>query len=314
VIDGNTAEHDDTFDCLVVGGGPAGLLAATYLGRFRRRVIVIDGGESRAKLIPLTHNCPGFPDGITGADLLLRLRQQAVHYGADLVQDTVRDIRLAGTIFTATASLPIRARSVLMATGIVDRLPDIPESADMIKAGTLRLCPICDGYEVTGERVAVIGPAKDAMKKALLMRTYSHDVTMLVTEATDGLDPNACEMLMKEGIEVAVCRPDSIRSTGKLATVLANGKMLAFDTIYPAMGCTIRSELAIDLGAKEDEVGNVVVDAHQRTAVPGLYAAGDIVDEINQIAVAFGHAAVAASDMHNYLVGSDGKRWVESGS
>ena len=84
--------------------------------------------------------------------------------------------------------------------------------------------------------------------------------------------------------------------------------MLAFDTIYPAMGCTIRSELAIDLGAKEDDVGNVVVDSHQRTAVPGLYAAGDIVDEINQIAVAFGHAAVAASDMHNYLVSSDGKR------
>ena len=140
------------------------------------------------------------------------------------------------------------------------------------------------------------------------MRTYSHDVTMLVTEATAALDPNASELLMKEGIEVAVCRPDSIRSAGKQATVrLANGKMLAFDTIYPAMGCTIRSELAIDLGAKEDEVGNVVVDSHQRTAVPGLYAAGDIVDEINQIAVAFGHAAVAASDMHNYLVGSDGK-------
>ena len=313
MVDRNTTEHDGTFDCLVVGGGPAGLLAATYLGRFRRRVIVIDAGESRAKWIPMTHNCPGFPDGITGADLLQRLRQQAVQYGADLVQDTVRDIRLAGTDFIATASLPIRARSVLMATGVVDRLPNIPESLDMIKAGTLRLCPICDGYEVTGKRVAVIGPAKDAMKKALFMRTYSHDVTMLVTEATDGLDPNACEMLMKEGIEVAVCRPNSIRSVGKQATVrLANGKMLAFDTIYPAMGCTIRSELAIDLGAKEDEVGNVVVDSHQRTAVPGLYAAGDIVDEINQIAVAFGHAAVAASDMHNYLVRSDGKQRSES--
>ena len=256
----------------------------------------------------MTHNCPGFPDGITGADLLQRLRQQAVQYGADLVQDTVRDIRLAGTDFIATASLPIRARSVLMATGVVDRLPDIPESLDMIKACTLRLCPICDGYEVTGKRVAVIGPAKDAMKKALFMRTYSNDVTMLVTEATDGLDPNACEMLMKEVIEVAVCDTNSIRSVGKQATVrLANGKMLAFDTIYPAMGCTIRSQLAIDLGAKEDEVGNVVVDSHQRTAVPGLYAAGDIVDEINQIAVAFGHGAVAASDMHNYLARSDGK-------
>jgi len=82
----------------------------------------------------------------------------------------------------------------------------------------------------------------------------------------------------------------------------------AFDTIYPAMGCTIRSDLAAGLGAECDELGNLVVDSHQRTAVPGLYAAGDVVNEINQIAVAFGHAAAAASDMHNYLATCDGER------
>lgn len=293
---------NDLYDCLIIGGGPAGLTAATYLGRFRRRVIVVDAGQSRAKWIPITHNCPGFPDGIAGVDLLERLRQQALLSRINLVDDTVRDIRSDGTDFIATASVPIRARAVLMATGIVDTLPDTPHAADMIKAGTLRLCPICDAYEVIDKRVAVIGPADQAMKKALFMRTYTTDVTMLVTDMATQFATGADASLSKAGVEVEACVPNSIRSAGKQAIVrLVDGKTLSFDTIYPALGSTMRSKLAASLGAKCDEVGNLVVDPRQRTAVAGLYAAGDVVDEINQIAVAFGHAAIAATDIHGYL-------------
>jgi thioredoxin reductase (NADPH) len=113
-------------------------------------------------------------------------------------------------------------------------------------------------------------------------------------------------VLARAGIEVEACTGDAIRASSQEAIVeLAGGKVLAFDAIYPAMGCTMRSQLAGDLGAECDEVGNLVTDAHQRTNIPGLYAAGDVVDEINQIAVAFGHAAAAASDVHNYLANSD---------
>jgi thioredoxin reductase (NADPH) len=284
-------------------------VAATYLGRFRRQVVLVDAGESRAKWIPLTNNCPGFPDGITGLDLLARLNSQAVRYGADLVEDTVRDIRQAGSDFIATGTFPIRARSVLIATGIVDTLPDIiPDAAAMIKAGTLRLCPICDGYEVIDKRVAVMGPEKDSIKKALFMRTFTPHVTLLVTESATGDNPHARVVLARAAIEVAACSRDAIRASSPDVIVeLADGKVLAFDTIYPAMGCTMRSQLAVDLGAECDEVGNLVTDSHQRTNIPGLYAAGDVVDEINQIAVAFGHAAAAASDIHNYLVGHWGR-------
>ena len=109
--------HHIACDCLIVGGGPAGLTAATYLGRFRRRVIVVDAGQSRAKWIPVSHNCPGFPDGIAGVDLLERLRQQALMGNVDLIDDTVTALRREGADFVATASFPIRARAVLIATG-----------------------------------------------------------------------------------------------------------------------------------------------------------------------------------------------------
>ena len=122
--------NDFPFDCLIVGGGPAGLMAAIYLGRFRRRVIVVDAGESRAKWIPVTHKCPGFPDGISGTNLLDRLKQQATNYGAVLVEDTIRDMRVLDGGFSASTSRPIHSRSVLVATAIVDTLPDISNPSD----------------------------------------------------------------------------------------------------------------------------------------------------------------------------------------
>lgn len=205
------------------------------------------------------------------------------------------------------ASFPIRARAVLVATGIVDTLPPIPGVTDMIASGSLRLCPICDAYEVIDKRIAVIGRADQAAKKAVFLRTYSSDVTLLVTEPMSGLDPAASELLNGADVEVEECLPDSVRAEGHRALVsLRDGRTLSFDTIYPAMGCTMRSKLAIDLGAGfKDEAGNLVVDSHLRTGIAGLYAAGDVVDEINQIAVAFGHAAIAAVDMHSYLATMD---------
>ena len=304
--------HGSFCDCLIIGGGPAGLTAATYLGRFRRRVILVDAGQSRANWIPLSHNCPGFPDGIAGTELLERLRNQALLSGVRLIEDTVLDLRRRGTGFIATAASPIHARTVLLATGIVDLLPDAPNVASMIKAGSLRLCPICDAHEIIDKRIAVMGPADQAMTKALFLRTYTSDITMLITDAPVGLDAGAVEMIRRAGIKVEPCLPNSIQIAGNQASILLrSGTISAFDTIYPAMGCTIRSNLAVELGAHCDDVGNLVVDSHQRTAVPGLYAAGDVVNEINQIAVAFGHAAVAATDMHNYLTDTQGESWLE---
>ncbi|MBZ9674588.1 NAD(P)/FAD-dependent oxidoreductase [Mesorhizobium sp. ES1-1] len=304
--DGDSVVEGQVYDCLIIGGGPAGLTAASYLGRFRRRVIVVDAGQSRAKWIPVSHNCPGFPDGISGLDLLDRLRKQALKSGVDFVEDTVCGLHRDGADFIAQARSPIHARTVLIATGILDTLPDAPDVPDMIATGSLRLCPICDAYEVIDKRIAVMGPATPAMKKALFMQAYTGDVTVLVPDAPVELDAEARALIARAGIDVEKCMLDSVHPSGNQAGIrLADGAVSTFDTIYPAMGCTILSKLATDLGAQRDEVGNLVVDPHQRTIIPGLYAAGDVVNEINQIAVAFGHAAIAATDIHNYLSGTE---------
>ena len=133
-------------DCLVIGGGPAGLTAAIYLCRFRRSVAVVDSGFSRASLIPETHNYPGFAGGISGTDLLLHFREQALRYGAQIDRGTVTGLEAANDGLRARlVDRSITARKVVMATGIIDEKPALPSLPEFIYRGGVRFCPICDG-------------------------------------------------------------------------------------------------------------------------------------------------------------------------
>lgn len=291
------------FDCLIIGGGPAGLTAATYLARFRRRVMVIDDGASRAALIPVSHNYPGYM-GIAGSDLLARLRRQAEEYGAGHLSGRVTKLTPTEDHgFIANAGpRDIYARTVIIATGVLDESPDMPGLAPAIQEGALRYCPICDGYEATDQRIGVLGTVASAGRKSLFMRTYSADVTLLLTEQPAAGDESRLAALHDAGITVSrsVVRDIQKRGEGIMA-LLADGRTCELDVLYPALGCDVRSGLAAELGARTDETGYLVVDQHQKTGVPGLFAAGDIVSDINQISVAVGHAAIAATAIHNAL-------------
>src|SRR4051812_16607969 len=171
--------HTETFDSLVVGGGPAGLTAAIYLARYLRRTCVVDDGASRALLIPESHNYPGFK-GIAGPELLRRLRDQAAQYGAHFMRGRVDDLaREADTFVARIEDRQIMARCVLLATGIVDEKPAVQGLQDVGYRGAIRFCPICDGYEALDQPIGVPGPVKTACNKALFLRTYSADVMLL---------------------------------------------------------------------------------------------------------------------------------------
>jgi thioredoxin reductase (NADPH) len=299
-------------DVVIVGGGPAGLAAALYLGRFRHQVVVFDAGDARAKLIPRSHNCPGFPDGISGPDLIRLLRRQACQYGSKIVEERVDSIETAAEDFEIrTAMGSVRSRCVILATGIVDVAPDIPKLHETIASGAVRLCPVCDGYEVIGKRVAVVGPEDKAMQEALFLRDYTPDVFVLPVH------PSGISGAVRSPVAgVTILDPvsDLVRRNPGFTVVLENGQTLDLDAIYAAMGSDVRSQLASALGARCDADGQVLVNPHQETSVKGLYAIGDVVKALNQIAVGFGHAALAAADIHNALrdrqnpAGSDGRR------
>jgi thioredoxin reductase (NADPH) len=293
-----------TLDALVIGAGPAGLTAALYLARFRRRIAVLDAGQSRARYIPRTRNYPGFPEGIGGEELLARLREQAGRYGAEVTRAMVTSLTCEGDAFAAEADgTRLVARRVILATGIVDKEPEMNGLKEAIAAGCIRLCPICDGHEVIDRDVAVYGSGEDAPRHALFMRTFSPRIAVLLTRAGGPVGAEDAELLAKARVEV-VASPVTRVAMGedrRAEVALEDGTTRRFDTVYPVLGCRMRSELAIGLGARTTEAGDVHVDAHQQTSVPGLYAAGDVVAALNQLSVAVGHAAIAATHLHNSL-------------
>jgi thioredoxin reductase (NADPH) len=292
-------------DVLVIGAGPAGLTAATYLARFRRSVRVADGGKPRACWIPVSHNMPGFPEGITGDAMLKRMTDQAEEYGAVVEAGRVETLERDGQALVARLNgRAVRARAVILATGVVDRRPPLPGVDDAIESSLVRICPICDGYEATDKAVAVIGDDAMGLREAAFLRTYSDRVTLI--HIGEGPSPMP-EESARLGIEVLVGPVEAVRLEGDKATCLTwGGAERSFDHVYSALGTTPAVDLAVRLGARRADDGRLAVDDHQATSVPGLWAVGDVVRGLNQIAVATAEAAVAATAVHNDLRRAEG--------
>ncbi len=178
------ANPPSSIDCLIVGGGPAGLTAAIYAARFRLKTVVVDAGNSRAALIPCTRNHAGFPDGIAGAELLERMRQQAVEYGVDVRRGLVGALTGKAGAFSVTLGdgEVLQARAVILATGVSNHRPPTMDEAlhaEALARGLLRYCPVCDGFEVIDKDVGVIGEGSRAIKEARFLRAFTDRVTII---------------------------------------------------------------------------------------------------------------------------------------
>jgi thioredoxin reductase (NADPH) len=290
--------QDQIIDCAVIGGGPAGLTAAIYLARYRRSVTVFDLGKSRAALIPRSRNYPGFPTGVSGPELLQLLREQAAHYEVPIVSSEVSALAREGEHFrVAFEAGVVTTRNVLIATGIVDVAPAMEGHDAAVHLGLIRYCPICDAYEAANKRIAVLGNDEAAVNKAKFLREYSRHITILPNSPEPQFRPDAVE---ETGIEVERGPAEIEIRDGKVWAVLPHARR-CFDVLYPSLGCSAGSALAVSLGADVNDVGCLRVDEHQQTSVPGIYAAGDVVSDLHQITVATGHAAIAATHIRKTL-------------
>ncbi|OON62582.1 hypothetical protein B0920_03820 [Massilia sp. KIM] len=297
------------FDTLIIGGGPGGLTAAIYLRRFTRNIALVDKGHSRLGWIPVSHNYPGFPDGINGKQLLENLRAQLGRYGGHVMPGEITDLRLEDGLFVGDCAGPdgdltrLRAHTVLLATGVADAGMPVARWDEAVAAGAVRLCPVCDGYDVIDRRIGVVTSEVNPVGHALFMRTFSEDVLLFERSAASVLNEEERRQLEAANVRHVESALVGVSMSEDLKPVLhtADGEDYPCDVFYPMLGENARSDLAAGLGAETVECRKLLVDDHLRTSVPGLYAIGDVTRGLNQIAVATGQAAIAATSIHNTL-------------
>jgi thioredoxin reductase (NADPH) len=293
------------YDCLIVGGGPAGLTAAIYLARFHLKLKLVDAGDSRAALIPCTHNHAGFPEGISGAELIARMKAQAQQYGAAIENERVTRLDKAeGGFRAAWGSGAATARTVLLATGTRNRRPPMDEGLhdEALARGLIRYCPICDGYEVTDRKLGVIGSGAHGVAEAVFLRSFTADITLIAPDRAHDIAADDQAALAALGIKAVDGPCHAVAALDDAIVVETVHGHHAFDSVYPALGSDVRTKLAGQIGvALSGETGCILVDAHQRTSVPGAYAAGDVVLGLDQISHAMGEGGVAATTIRNDL-------------
>lgn len=299
-----------TYDAAIIGGGPAGLTAAIYLARYRRKVVVFDRGGSRAALIPTSHNHAGYPQGIHGEDLLAAMREQAEQFGAQLRKGNVENITAQGQGWHLTSEdIDLVARTVLFATGTVNRYPDIPREVHdaALATGKLRYCPVCDAFEATDQRIAVVGAESHGVAEALFLRNYSDRITLYTMLECELHEKDRTD-LAKAGVKWDPRPITQYDFSGDVVRLgFADGSHDEADTLYPALGSDPNDSLIKQLGLRTAADDTIMTDSHQRLGLDGLYAAGDIVSGLDQISMAMGQAAVAATTLHNDLRAREGR-------
>ena len=296
------------YEVVIVGGGAAGLSAALVLGRARRRVVVIDAGSPRNA--PAAH-MQGFlsRDGMPPADLLATGRSEVGAYGVEIIRDHVVEIE-GGSIVRSAAGRALPARRILLATGVRDKLPDLPGVPERWGRDLLH-CPYCHGWEVRDQPLGVLGTRPDAVDHALLVRQWSADVVLFAH--TLDLAPNDALRLEARGIEIV---------PGPVARlVIADDRLVGVElrdgAVVPRTAVFVRpvnvpheDGLLATLRCDVDAAGFPVVDGTGRTSVPGVWAAGNVVDPRTQVITSAGAGSAAAIAINADLVREDVERAV----
>ena len=297
-------EDPQTREVIVIGGGIAGLSAAIYLGRAQRDTLVIDSGHSMAKWEPVVKNYLGFPDGVSGEELLRVGREQAEDHEVEFQEDEIERVKTGEDGFVLQGKKKqYRAKKLLIATGIYHIPPDIPGVRECL-GHSMFFCKDCDGYRVREKRIAVCGANNEAVKYALGMLLYSPCVVIATNGEKTRWNAKHAGWLEEYEIPVYQERVVDVKHHDRkiLALCLADNREVKIDYIFTTRGDVFHTELAESLGATLDEDGQLEVDQCMRTKVRNLYAAGCVTPANCQMIIAAGQGAAAAQAINHDLL------------
>lgn len=307
---------EQLYDCIIVGAGPAGLSAALFLARYRRRVLVFHHNSPRNLY---SHGVHGFlgHHGIRPAELLARGRDEVRQHGGVISEGCVTAVeRVTDDCFRVTVSeekngasagsQSFAARRLLLATGLRDVTPDCPGFAECYGRSVFH-CPDCDGYEVSDKRVAVLGTGAATVGFTLNLLAWTNHLTLITSDDGEGL--TAAQRTQLASLNVATRAEQVVALEGRLAAGrlervrFASGAALECDALFFNLGTFPASQLPTLLGCRLDpECGLVWVDDEQQTSVPGVYAAGDLTPRSQLAVVAAAEGAIAAIHIHKSLI------------
>lgn len=294
-----------TYDVLIIGGGPAGLSAALVLARFDRTVAVFDAGQGRSTWHQVNHNFLGFPGGIAARRLRELGRQQLGDYPQiECVDHKVEAIDRDGAVFVASGQAgQWRGRAVVIATGVVDHYPHF-DGWDQYVGRSMFWCVTCDGYASRGKRVVVAGNTDDAAVEALQISRFARSMALLTNSRDDEIGEPYRTRLRNAGIDLIHDRISSAEGDGGqfVALVTASGRRLELDQLYAVQGSTPQAELAGQLGLALSRQGYITVDREQRTDVQGVFAAGDVTRRYDQLIATAVHEGAEAAAAANYYL------------
>jgi thioredoxin reductase len=297
--------RNDVYDIAIVGGGPAGLCAALWLGRYLHSVVLIDSGDPRNWE---TRGINGFlgSQGIRSPDLRAQGRADAKKFGVDLVDDEVCKVSNTNAerfVLDLNGGRTIESRRLLLCIGIRDVWPDIPGLSDCY-GETAHVCPDCDGYETRGRKTVVVGSGRKAVGMALSLTTWTDKIVICTNGEPANMQAAHLEKLKALNIPVLEEKVNNISSRdGEIRSLNLDGGMcLDCDRLYIAIGQYPADDLGAQLKCKRDEFSLIEIDEHYHTSVKNVFAAGDIVGGPQLAIAAAADGAIAALSIHASLV------------
>ncbi len=303
------------FDVAIIGAGPAGLTAAIYSARYGLKTVVFEDPTrvSQLAIVPFIENYPGYEG--TGLDLISKMKDQAMKFGAEHRLERVEDIRKDGELFIIkTDSGEYKAKAVIIATGGKHRELGIEGEKEFVGRG-VSYCAVCDGFFFKGKKVAVIGGGNTALADAIYLKDLGCDVIVVHRRNKFRADEALQKQFFDKNIPVIWNSVvEKIEGKSKVERIIIKDvktgdvKSIDVDGVFIAIGIQPQTEIALKLGVKLDTYGYIKVDKRQATNVEGVFAAGDCCDNpLKQVVTACGDGAVAAYSAYEFIANRFGK-------